>query len=384
MTDDRPYMSVQLQLLHACNLKCAHCYDEQAFKVRQPSTSEMLRRIDAIYEFADRRGFAADIHLSGGEPTLRRDLLQIVRHIFDEHDGDALLFSNGTKWTREGARKLRSAGLRYVQVSLEGPKHQTNEIRGDGVFQKAMTTLKMLREEDFRRTISVTVTSRNFPGLFDFVESLDSEDVHFHLREVFPIGSGSQLLGLTHAQRRQLAEWVIGWSGKSSLGLEDPVHCSASRDYARSMRGCVAGRNHFCVDVDGSVFPCRPLEYPVGTVDDLEAAWTSPTMQSIREQDFEGQCGRCQIKSNCGGCRVHALLDGNILGEDRRCFAPEEGLVYSPFEAQALRAAERVGEHVWKTRQAVNRAVSSARSLPVIQRGIEMLLGNEGPPNARR
>ena len=111
------------------------------------------------------------------------------------------------------------------------------------------------------------------------------------------------------------------------MGLEDPIHCSVDPHYAEERRGCVAGRNHFCVDVDGSVFPCRPLAYRVGHVNYLRAAWYSPEMVRIRNRDFGGQCGRCELKMNCGGCRVHALLNGDLFGEDTRCFADELGLI---------------------------------------------------------
>jgi radical SAM protein with 4Fe4S-binding SPASM domain len=343
-------MSVQLQVLDACNLRCAHCYNADADMTRMPSGAELRRRLDAVFGFARRREFEPDIHLSGGEPTLRRDLVDLVRYIFEVHQGDALLFTNGTRWSLKLAGDLWRAGLRFVQVSLEGPQALNDAIRGGGVFDAATSTLRLLGEHGFRCTVSITVTAGNFPVLFSFVDQLDPLGVHFHLREVFPIGAGAELAGLTRTQRRRLFEWAVGWSGRSTLSLEDPAHCSVSPEYAASRRGCVAGRNHFCVDVDGSVYPCRPLALRVGSVDDLDAAWTSPTMTRIRQRDFEGSCGRCELKHHSGGCRVHAQLGGNLFGEDRRCFAAEAGLVRTPFEAGAIRAAESVGRGVHRVR----------------------------------
>lgn len=321
------YFSVQLQLLHQCNLRCAHCYDVNHPQLAMPSTQEMKRRLDNIFAFCATEGVMPDIHLSGGEPTVRPDLLEIVNYIFSEKGGDALLFSNGTRWTRPLARDLYIAGLRYVQISLEGPKEHTDRIRGQGVFEKATETLRMLNGMGFRLTVSLTITSQNYPVLFGFVEELDSLGIHFHLREVFPLGAGENLLQITRDQRRELAEWAIAYDGESSVGIEDPVHCSVSPDYAQDRRGCVAGRNHFCVDVDGSVYPCRPLAYRVGHVNYLRAAWYSPEMVRLRHRELEGACGRCDLRLHCGGCRVHGLLHGNLFGEDTRCFAEEHGLI---------------------------------------------------------
>lgn len=348
------YMVVQLQLLDACNLKCSHCYNADAAASLGPSTAEVKSRLDAIFAFARRNGFEPDIHLSGGEPTLRKDLVEIVEHVISS-EGDGLLFTNGTCWTEQLAQSLYGAGLRYVQVSLEGPEPLTNEVRGPGVFGQAMQTLGMLGQMGFRCTVSITLTARNFDPLFGFVEQLDAQlgPLHFHLREVFPLGAGSALMGLDAEQRRALYEWAVKWSGNSTVGLEDPAHCSVDRHYAEKRRGCVAGRMHFCVEVDGSVQPCRPLPLVVGTVDDLDAAWSSPVMERIRAREFGGRCGRCEIAHNCGGCRVYPFLDGDVFGEDRRCFAPQQGLVRTPTEAMAIGAARAVGQQMWRARCAL-------------------------------
>lgn len=356
-----PYFSVQLQLLEACNLRCAHCYNADPPPTRNPPTAEILRRLDAIYAFGQGLGVVPDIHLSGGEPTLRRDLLEIAHYITREKKGDALLFTNGTRWTEGLASELYDAGLRYVQVSLEGPEELNDAIRGPGVYRTAMETVKMLRARGYRVTVSVTVTAHNFARLREFVTELDPLELHFHMREVLPIGAGVELPSLTRDQRKQLASWAIAWSGRSTLGLEDPTHCSVSAEYARTQRGCVAGRNHLCVDVDGLVYPCRPLRLPVGHVDDLGAAWNSPDMVRLRARDFDGQCGRCELKTSCGGCRVHALAAGNPFGEDTRCFADELGLVRSEFETRAIAIAERVGRGLWRARNLGRRARAARR-----------------------
>ncbi|MBI2391209.1 MAG: radical SAM protein [Deltaproteobacteria bacterium] len=358
---ERAYMSVQLQLLEACNLKCTHCYTGDPAPERMPGTAEVKRRIDAIYAFGRRHGFEPDIHLSGGEPTLRKDLVEIIEHIFQVHEGDALLFTNGTRFPLELARKLYDAGLRFVQISLEGPEPLNDAVRGEGVYAAALTTLRMLRELGFRCTVSITITSANHAHLASFVESLDDLELHFHMREVFPMGRGAELLGLTSEQRRALSHWAISYDGRSTVGLEDPTHCSVSPVYARDRRGCVAGRNHFCVDVDGSVQPCKPFGLKVGHVNDLEEMWRSPELVRMRARDYGGQCGRCEIKANCGGCRVYPWLAGDPFGEDTRCFAAEHDLVRSPLEANTIRLVERVGRRVFLARQVAGRMLATLR-----------------------
>lgn len=356
-----PYFSVQLQLLDACNLRCAHCYNADPPATRTPTTAEILRRLDAIYAFGERIGCVPDIHLSGGEPTLRRDLVEIVAYIMRDKQGDALLLTNGTRWDATLAGKLYDAGLRYVQVSLEGPEDLNDAIRGPGVYASAIGTVSMLRARGYHVTVSITATAHNFARLRELVTALDPLELHFHMREVLPIGAGAKQPSLTREQRKELARWAIAWSGRSSVGLEDPTHCSVSPEYARTQRGCVAGRNHLCVDVDGVVYPCRPLRLPVGQVDDLGAAWNSPEMVRLRARDFGGQCGRCELRANCGGCRVHALAAGDPFGEDTRCFAGDLGLIRTPFETRVVALAERVGRSLWRVRRLARRASRAPR-----------------------
>ncbi len=344
------YFSVQMHLLHACNLTCAHCYDIDQQTLPMPDTAEVKRRLDAIYELGASIGFRPDIHLSGGEPTLRKDLVDLVRYIHQDKGGDTLLFTNGTRWSRELATDLWEAGCRYVQISLEGPQPLSDAIRGDGVHAKATETLRMLVEMGFELTVSVTITARNYPSLWQFIADLDPLEIHFHLREVFALGAGTELQTITVEQRREFAERAIAWQGQSSIGIEDPIYCSVDYDHALTQGGCVAGRNHFAVDVNGDVYPCRPLALKVGHMDDLAAAWAAPEMERLRNRELGGQCGRCELRLHCGGCRVHALAAGDLHGEDRRCFAEEQGLLRTKGQQWLVDRAEDAGRVIGRLR----------------------------------
>ena len=114
-----------------------------------------------------------------------------------------------------------------------------------------------------------------------------------------------------------------------------------------------AGRNHFCIDVDGAVFPCRPLGYRVGHVDDLPGMWFGEVMTRLRHRALDGQCGRCQLRHHCGGCRVHALAAGNLFGEDTRCFASESGQLMTPLQGKVFRVTQDIGWRVAEARRMV-------------------------------
>ena len=81
--------------------------------------------------------------------------------------------------------------------------------------------------------------------------------------------------------------------------------------------------------------------------------WFGDVMTRLRNRQLDGQCGRCQLRHNCGGCRVHALAAGNLFGEDTRCFANETGQILTPLQSQIFRASQDVGWRIAQARRAV-------------------------------
>lgn len=169
----------------------------------------MFSWIDRIDELCTELSVIPALYLSGGEPTLRRDLPEIVDHAVNQRGRAVLVLTNGVNWTAEYAARLEQAGLRYIQVSLEGPQPVNDEVRGVGTYRAALRTIRMLIARGLRVTVSVTVTARNYPYLEEFVKALDPLGVHFHVREVLPVGAGTHCSALPPDQRRSLYFWGI-------------------------------------------------------------------------------------------------------------------------------------------------------------------------------
>ena len=102
----------QIVPIRRCNLDCAY-YNEYD-KVSSPVPPDtMLRRIDYLGDLG-----TTIITLSGGEPTLHPDLDTIIRRI-REHGAIATLITNGYLLTPERIQGLNSAGLDYLQISID-------------------------------------------------------------------------------------------------------------------------------------------------------------------------------------------------------------------------------------------------------------------------
>jgi len=107
-----PIGRVDIALLEQCNFACGFCYREPW--VPELSVGEVHRRIDGVAKLKH-----SGIAFSGGEPTLRKDLEQLIRYAAESGIDDIQLHTNGFRAAEPGyARSLQEAGLNSAMVSL--------------------------------------------------------------------------------------------------------------------------------------------------------------------------------------------------------------------------------------------------------------------------
>jgi radical SAM protein with 4Fe4S-binding SPASM domain len=311
----------QIHLLDECNLRCTHCYvGDNRFKPREkPELATLKKRIKTLCDFSRKQGFEEHtMNISGGEPTLREDLFEIITFI-KENNATPMLLTNGMLLGREFAEKLKKAGCSHLQVSMEGLRGYNDAIRGRGTFEKALKAVENAKAAGLTTVIGITLSANNIHNMEDFFKTLDGRADKFHVREVTGIGAGKNHTPLTPEERKNFYEFAYNWKGNTRLFVEDPPYCTTSSDLVERRAGCAAFICLLCVDVDGSIYPCRKAPVKMGHIDNLDAAWNSQIALRLRNRDFDGKCGSCEIKWSCGGCRGYAASKGDILGSDERC-----------------------------------------------------------------
>src|SRR5438128_5459578 len=108
-------IAAQIIPIRRCNLACAYCneYDETSPPV---PTAEMLDRIDRLAALG-----LSSLTFSGGEPLLHPDLDQLIRSV-RERGMLAGLRTNGFLLNEDRIQRLNSAGLDYLQISIDNVK----------------------------------------------------------------------------------------------------------------------------------------------------------------------------------------------------------------------------------------------------------------------
>lgn len=334
-----------------CNLKCAHCY-ASATPQGAPDELDLEGKLEVLRQ-VDEAGVAI-LALSGGEPLLSRDFWVIARRA----SRAGILVSvatNGTLITRSVARRLKNAGVRYVEVSIDSPIPEAHDrFRGvKGAWDMAVRGVRNAKAEGLSVGIAFTVTKLNQGDVeellrlakelgvdavvaFNFIptgrgKSIVSLDLNPYERYEFlkklykawrdlglQVYSTAPMYSLITIAKGGLASHFLAFNDSSSF----PV---APIAIAELIGGCGAGITYMAIEANGDAQPCVFIPIRVGNVlrDGLLNIWhNSPVLNELRDREHNYMCGggTCQFKYICGGCRARAYAYyGNLKGPDPGC-----------------------------------------------------------------
>lgn len=144
--------TVNLELTIICNLRCSFCWwwgengiAPKLIQARDPivaqelSTQEIFRVVDQMTEFMP------SFYLSGGEPFLRKDTVDIIEYI-SKKGMSVVTNNNGTLLSDEQLERLAKVKKLTINFSIDGPKDIHDKIRGAGMYDKTTSTIRKLIE----------------------------------------------------------------------------------------------------------------------------------------------------------------------------------------------------------------------------------------------
>lgn len=314
-----------LGLTLACNYACAHCYSSSG---KRAPNELSLEDIEGLVDRLAAAG-CMKLVLGGGEPFLRDDLAQVVRHA-DARGVDCFVHTNGSVLTRARLEELAACPPAALAVSIDGPDAETNDaVRGAHAFARTLAGLESLQAHyppGFN--ISVTVTPANVklaPRMVELAHQAGAKVLL--LRPAYPAGEAAKAAALA-CSRDEFAR-AIDLARRRARQLHVTVdaphpHEQGVPDFEGF--GCVAARVVMGIDPQGKVTPCLnlPGSFAQGDArqDPIDKLWRAGKgFVAVRSQTPNSQCVSCKHYQTCrGGCRVRALFAGNGLqGPDSWC-----------------------------------------------------------------
>lgn len=336
-----------------CNLKCVHCY-AHARDLASPdelSTRQGLAVLDDLAQFG-----SPVVLFSGGEPLMRPDLLELAGHAVSK-GMRAVISTNGTLITPAVARELKTIGLSYVGISLDGMEPVNDRFRGvKGAFGKALEGIHACQQAGIKVGLRFTMNRLNveeIPAIFDLLEKLEIPRVCFY--HLVYAGRGSKLIeeDLSHEETRKTVDLIIDRTddlhqrGKPKEVLTVDNHADGPYLYLRMLKerspraekvlqllkmneGNSSGRGIGCISWDGSVHAdqfWRHLSFGNVQQRPFSEIWTDPAitlLQQLKEKKrhVQGRCSRCTWLDICGGnFRVRAeAAAGDLWAPDPACY----------------------------------------------------------------
>jgi radical SAM protein with 4Fe4S-binding SPASM domain len=307
---------ISWNLTRKCNLKCSHCYINATDKElsNELNTQEAKGLIDQISAVS-----RPLLILSGGEPLLRPDALELVR--YGAAKGFKMgLGSNGSLIDDKTAKKLKEAGIATVSISLDSSiPRQHDDFRGvSGSWERAINAIKALKENNVLVQVNTTVTQQNYGEIDDIMSLAERIGVeNFHLFFLVPTGRGAKIADISPAKYEDMIKTVFAKSAKHRLNVKPScapqfmrIAKDAGLDMRQWIRGCIAGLYYCRVYPNGDITPCPYLPVKLGNIREksFKEIWLNSSMfKDLRDfNSLKGKCGVCDYRALCGGCRARA------------------------------------------------------------------------------
>lgn len=326
-----PPLAMLAELTHRCPLSCPYCSNPMEL-ARKDAELPASVWADVFRQAADLG--VLQVHLSGGEPASRRDLLEIL-----EAAVAAGLYTNlitsGIGLTEARIRELDTAGLDHVQLSLQGTDAaMADEIGGyRGGFDRKMAVASMLSATTLPLTLNFVMHRRNMhqlPRAIDLAVELGARrievaTVQFHGWAMPNRGA----LMPTREQAREAGRLVTEARARlQGVLVIDYVPADYHASYPKA---CMNGWGSIGLNVtpEGLVLPChaaqeiKTLQFDSVRDRPLAEIWRDgAAFNAYRGTDWmQEPCRSCERKTiDFGGCRCQAMaLIGDASATDPVC-----------------------------------------------------------------
>jgi len=345
----------EIALTYNCQNRCTFCYADSPRRgrasagdayVREMTTDEVKVIIDRLWDEAH----CPTVSFTGGEPTLRADLPELVRYA--KSKGMRVnLIANGIRCASVGfVESLAEAGLDSAQVSIEGGSAAVHDAvtQHPGAWEKAVQGVRNLRTAAIHTHTNTTICGGNREHLLELVDFIadDLGSEYFSMNMVIRTGTalshpeddvsyreiGRIISSVQERARQKQVRFV--WYSPVPYCLFNPVQAGLGSKSCACVDGLIS------VNPAGELIPCSSFERGIGDLlhDGFEKVWYSRTALYWRRKEFVPPvCQRCEIRDICcGACPLY--------WDQRRGFGELEG--YAP-------GGPPWADLVWRTKKAL-------------------------------
>ncbi len=192
---NRTIRDLRISLTDRCNFRCFYCLPNGEPPLARKDTILTFEEIVRVTEIFVGLGIEK-VRLTGGEPMLRRGIVDLVSQLSKLKPGlkDLALTTNGHNFPREAAA-LKTAGLDRVTLSLDSlDREKFADITGVDALENVLASIAAAKRHGFEpvKVNAVIVRGRNDDELVDFTRFAREHAVSFRFIEFMPLDSGHE------------------------------------------------------------------------------------------------------------------------------------------------------------------------------------------------
>jgi MoaA/NifB/PqqE/SkfB family radical SAM enzyme len=301
---ESPLGSIALELTTRCNLHCKMCGFRKGQKI-DPPYEKVLSLLDEAYELGARR-----FDPWGTELFMRNDIVDILAYAERIGFREIYVVSNGILLNRPKLFDNLSK-LKYLVliVSLDGPEAIHDEIRGNGVYQQAVSSLRNLGQSDIKRSISSIIMRPTIDHLHKIVDL--AADLNIAVISMQPYGRDIAGPDCDHTMfefrpdEKQIVEKKLKGLLKYARQKNVIIYTGNMMKHVASYlaegvnpfppHGCHVPSKTLVVDIEGNTHPCFVINKNMGNVNEI-------SLSSIWHSDIHNQFILSALEKKCPGC----------------------------------------------------------------------------------
>lgn len=313
---EKQLMSSYLHVTNRCNLNCIGCYSLDCTRNCEDELS-----LDDFKNILNQLKESGVMHItvSGGEPLVRADIVEILKYAKEECEFESIdLITNGTVRNEELFLNIKPY-IERIAVSIDGYNQENPTfIRDEGIFDKVVGTIKLIKELGLDVVMLPTLHSKNI----DNVTKYDELSKELGVEISFSVMTCSNELEEYMPDDKQLVKL-----SKCINGTSDYFNMSerSLEEYqVKARKNCGAGTYIISVASNGDIYPCHMMHdsrVKMGNVKETPLKDILNNYKPLPKVEDMENCNGCNYKNVCGGgCRARAfLVKDNFNTSDPYC-----------------------------------------------------------------
>ena len=282
-------ISVYLAFTGRCGYNCSHCSAANRNYSEELDFDLIAETINELQNMG-----VGIIGFTGGEPLLRKDIVDIVRCLDDR--SVSYLFTSGSGLTQQRADELKNAGLFAIGISLDNNNEEEADSRRGckGAFQTALLAIEYAKRAGLYVMLQTVADKEmihddRITDMVTFAEYLGVHEIRF--LENLPAGrfshvSADRILTQKDREKLRIFHRQMNRFGRKRTKVTVFAHAESATLY-----GCGAGTQHSYIDASGNLCPCDFVPLTFGNIKEkpIRKIWSAMNQLIGRPRD------RCMI-----------------------------------------------------------------------------------------